>query len=146
LAANRFLDVYLILACPSDRHFGKDGGIVDLSIFRVLDDKFFHVIVIELLEFNVDSMEVHAAVVRIALALLIDGLELLLKSALGSFLDKGRNFAFGLVGLVLRLVISSLVLALALGFASVSTRVALSFLAWALSVSHSSVVRVLLLP
>jgi len=59
-------------------------------------------------------MEVHAAIVRIALAFLINGLELLLKSVLDSFLDEGRKFPFGLVGLVLRLVIPSLVLALTL--------------------------------
>jgi len=124
-----FLGVfYLILACLSDRHFGSDGVVVDFSILGVLDDKFFHVIVIELLEFNINSMEVHAAIVGIALALLIDGLELLLKSILDSFLDEGRKFTFGLVGFVLRLVIPSLVLALTLGLASVSASVAFKLL------------------
>jgi len=130
----------LVLACPSDRHFGGDGVVIDLSIFGVLDDKFFHVIVVELLEFNVNSMEVHAAVVTIALALLIDGLELLLKSVLDSFLDEGRKLSFGLVGLVLRLVIPNLVLTLALGFASVSTSLVFELFGLPFEKVNSSVV------
>jgi len=114
---------YFILACLSDRHIGCDGGVINLSIFGVLDDKFFHVIVIELLEFKVHSMEVHPVILRIALALLVDGLELLLESILDSFLNKSCKFFFGLVGLVLRLLIPSLVLTLTLGFVSVTASV-----------------------